>query len=112
MCTKTVADVSRDITIVDLLLDSTLDMDSMDLECINTTIALGAMNALLRNEVTPARTSTPKHWKPEASPQHKKKLKLSGAVARDKLMAMRDNDISSLDTESDSQSLISIVGRF
>ena len=29
---KTVADVSRDITIVDLLLDSTLDMDSMDLD--------------------------------------------------------------------------------
>ena len=48
---KTVADVSRDITIVDSLLDSTLDMDSLDLVSINTIIASGAMNALLRNEV-------------------------------------------------------------
>ena len=50
---KTVADVSRDITIVDLLADSTLEVDSIEFESINTTIALGAMNALLRNEVTP-----------------------------------------------------------
>ena len=106
---KTVADISRDITIVDSLSDSTLDMDSMDLESINTTLASGAMNALLRNEVTPGRTSTPKHRKPKASPPLpiKKKLKLSGAAARDKLVAMRDSDISSLDTESDSQSIIS-----
>ena len=34
--------------------------------------------------------------------------KLSGAAARDKLMAMRDSDVSSLDTESDSQSLTSL----
>ena len=56
---KTVADVSRDITIVDLLADSTLEVDSIEFESINTMIALGAMNALLRNEVTPGRTSTP-----------------------------------------------------
>ena len=65
---KTVADVSRDITIVDLLSNSTLEMDSMDLESINTTIASGARNALLRNEVTPGRTSTPKHSKSEMTP--------------------------------------------
>ena len=73
------------------------------------------MNALLRNEVNPGRTSTPKH-KPEGTPKcnnpestnsPKKKLKLSGAAVRDKLMAMRDSDVSSLDTESDSQSLTS-----
>ena len=69
---KTVADVSRDITIVDSLLDSTLDTDSMDLESINTTIASQAMNALLRNEVTPGRTSTPKHKKPKANPHLKR----------------------------------------
>ena len=103
---KTVADVSRDITIVDSLSDSTLDMDSRELESIHTTISLGAMNALLRNEVTPGTTLTPKHWKPEVSPPPKKNLKLSGAVARDKLMAMRGRDVFSLDTESDSQSLI------
>ena len=50
---KTVVDVSRDITIVDFLTDSTLEMDSIEFESINTTIASGAMNALLRNEVTP-----------------------------------------------------------
>ena len=105
---KTVPDVSREITIVDLLSDSTLDMDSMDLDSINTTIASGAMNALLRSEVTPGRTSTPKHRKPEVSPPLKKKSKLSSAAVRDKLMAMRDRNVSSLDTESDSQSLISL----
>ena len=65
---KTVADVSRDITIVDSLSDSTLDMDSMDLESINTTIALGAMNALLRDEVIPGRTSIPKHSTSQMTP--------------------------------------------
>ena len=49
---KTVVDVLRDITVVDSLTDSTLDMDSIKFESINTTIALGAMNSLLRNEVT------------------------------------------------------------
>ena len=113
---KTVVDVSRDISIVDSLTGSTLEMDSIEFESINTMIASGAMNALLRNEVTPGRTSTPKHSKPAGTPKHtnleltnppKKKLKLGSAPARDKLMAMRDSDVSSLDTESDSQSLIS-----
>ena len=112
---RTVADVSRDITIVDSLTESTLEMDWIEFESINTMIASGAMNALLRNEVTRGRTSTPKRKpdgtpkrnKPESTNPPKKKLKLSGAVARDKLMAMIDSDVSSLDTESDSQSLIS-----
>ena len=69
---NTVADASRDITIVDSLSDSTLDMDSMDMEFINTMIASGAMNALLRNEVTPGGTSTPKCRKPEGSPHLKR----------------------------------------
>ena len=89
---KTVADVSRDITIVDSLRDSSLEMDSMEFESINTIITSGAMNALLRNEVTPGRTSTPKrkpdrtpkHNKPESTNPPKKKLKLSGAAVRDK----------------------------
>ena len=112
---KTVADVSRDITIVDSLTESTLDMDSIEFESINTMIASGAMNALLRNAVTLGRTATlkrkpegtPKCNKPESTNPPKKKLKLSGTAVRDKLMAMRDSDVSSLDTESDSQSLIS-----
>ena len=65
---KIVADVSRDITIIDSFTDSTLEIDSIEFESINTTIASGAMNALLRNEVTPRRTSTPKR-KPEGSPK-------------------------------------------
>ena len=86
---KTVVDMSRDITIVDSLTDSTLEMDSIEFESINTMVALGAMNALLRNEVTLGRTSTPMH-KPEGTPKcknpestnpPKKKLKLSGAAA-------------------------------
>ena len=113
---KTVVDVSRDTTFVDSLTDRTLEMDSIKFESINTTIASRAMNALLRNEVTPGRNSIPK-CKPEGTPKHmnsestnppKKKLKLSGAATRDKLMAMRDSDVSSLDTESDSQSLTSL----
>ena len=80
----------------------------MDLESINTTIILGAMNALLRNEVTPGRTSIPKCSNHEVSTPPKKKLKLSGAAVRDKLMAMKDSNVSSLDTESDSQLLISL----
>ena len=113
---KTVVDVSRDITIVDSLTDSTLEMDSIEFESINTMIASGAMNALLRNEVIPGRTSTPKR-KPDGTPKctnpkstnpPKKKLKLSSAPARDKLMAMRDGGVSSLDTESNSQSLTSL----
>ena len=110
---KTVADVSRDITIADSLSDSTLDIDTVELNpinSINTTITLSAMNALLKNEVTPGRTSTPKCNKPETNTPPtapKKKLKMNAAAARDKLIKMRDSDVSSLDTESDSQSLIS-----
>ena len=110
---KTLNDVSSDITIVESLSDTTLDMESMDLDSIsiNTMIALGAMNALLTNAVTPGWSSTPKGNRPktvEPSTTKKKKLKLSGAVVRDKVMAMRDNDVSSLDIESDTQSILSL----
>ena len=43
---KTVADVLKDITIVDSLTESTLEMDSIEFESINTTIASGAMNCI------------------------------------------------------------------
>ena len=81
----------------------------MELDSINTTITSEAMNALM-SAVTPGRTSTPKHNRPEMldpSTMKKKKLKLSGAAVRDKVMAINDSDISSLDTESDSQSILS-----
>ena len=56
---KIVADMSRDITIVDSLDDTTLEMDMMDMDLIYTTMASGAMNTLLANVITPGRTSTP-----------------------------------------------------
>ena len=62
---KTVADVSHDITLVDSLSDTTLEMDTLD--SINTTMASGAMNALLGNVITPGRTSTPKRTTPQPS---------------------------------------------
>ena len=50
----------------------------------------------------------PKHNNPKSTNPPKKKFKLSGSAARDKLMAIRDSDDSSLDTESDSESLTSL----
>ena len=81
----------------------------MELDSINTTIASRAMNALM-SAVTPGRTSTPKRNRPDTvdpSTTNKKKLKLSGAAVRDKVMAINDSDISSLKTESDTQSILS-----
>ena len=61
------ADVIKDISLVDLLSNSTVDVDAMELDFIDTTITSGAVHALLRNEVMPGRTSTPKHNWPETS---------------------------------------------
>ena len=105
---KSLCDVSADITIVESLSDGPIEMESMELDSINTTIALGAMNALM-NAITPGKTSTPKRSRPvtDDPTTNKKKLKLSGAAVREKVMAMRDSDLSSLSSsESDSQSLL------
>ena len=126
---KTVADVSHDITLVDSLSDTTLEMDTLD--SINTTMASGAMNALLCNVITPGRTSTPKCNTPQPSTLQtptlgttssqkrkspepstsqtgpKKRLKMTVAAALEQIKKMSDSDVSSLDTESDTQSLIS-----
>ena len=50
---KTVADVTRDVSLVD-----SLDMDDLELESIDTTIASVAASALMKE--TPTRSSTPK----------------------------------------------------
>ena len=50
---KTVEDATRDVSLVD-----SLDMDDMDLESINTTIASVAVSALMKE--TPTWFSTPK----------------------------------------------------
>ena len=113
---KTVADVTKDVSLVD-----SLDMDDMELESIDTTIASVATSALMKE--TPTRFSTPKRPRPHASeprpstsmgtgsqpPPKKLKLGLSRPVPKtfklhqavDKVMNMSSGS-SSVCTSSDS----------
>ena len=113
---KTVADVTKDVSLVD-----SLDMDDMELELIDTTIASVATSALMKE--TPTRFSTPKRPRPHASeprpsssmgtgsqpPPKKLKLGLSRPVPKtfklhqavDKVMNMSSGS-SSVCTSSDS----------
>ena len=59
---KTVADATKDVSLVD-----SLDMDDLELESIDTTIASVAASALMKE--TPTRFSTPKHPHPPPSEQ-------------------------------------------
>ena len=114
---KTVADVTKDVSLVD-----SLDMDDMELESIDTTIASVAASALMKE--TPTRFSTPKHPRPLGSeprpstsmgtgsqpPPKKLKLGLSRPVPKtfklhhvvDKVMNMSSGS-SSVCTSSDSE---------
>ena len=113
---KTVADVTKDVSLVD-----SLDMDDMELELIDTTIASVATSALMKE--TPTRFSTQKRPRPHASeprpsssmgtgsqpPPKKLKLGLSRPVPKtfklhqavDKVMNMSSGS-SSVCTSSDS----------
>ena len=113
---KTVADVTKDVSLVD-----SLDMDDMELESIDTTIASVAASALMKE--TPTRFSTPKCPRPPGSepqpstsmgtgsqpPPKKLKLGLSRPVPKtfklhhivDKVMNMSSGS-SSVWTSSDS----------
>ena len=112
---KTVADVTKDVSLVDLL-----DMDDMELESIDTTIASVAASALMKE--TPTRFSTPKCPHPPTSvpraykygkgsqpPPKKLKLGLSRPLPKtfklhqavDKVMNMSSGS-SSVCTSSDS----------
>ena len=57
---KTVADVTKDVSLVD-----SLDMDDLELESIDTTLASVAASALMKE--TPTRSSIPKHPHPPTS---------------------------------------------
>ena len=57
---KMVVDVTKDLS-----LEDSLDMDDMELESIDTTIASVAVSALMKE--TPSRFSTPKHPHPPTS---------------------------------------------
>ena len=113
---KTVADVTKDVSLVD-----SLDIDDMELESIDTTIASVAASALMKE--TPTRFSTPKHPRPSGSeprpstsmgtgsqpPPKKLKLGLSHPIPKtfklhhvvDKVMNMSSGS-SSVCTSSDS----------
>ena len=113
---KTVADVTKDVSLVD-----SLDMDDMELESLDTTIASVAASALMKE--TPTRFSTPKRPRPLGSeprpstsmgtgsqpPPKKLKLGLSRPIPKtfklhhvvDKVMNMSSGS-SSVCTSSDS----------
>ena len=113
---KTVADVTKDVSFGD-----SLDMDDLELESIDTTLASVAASALMKE--TPTRSSTPKHPRPPTSepqpstsmgtasqpPQKKLKLGLSCPLPKtfklhhvvDKVMNMSSSS-SSVCTSSDS----------
>ena len=120
---KTVADVTKDVSLVD-----SLDMDDMELESIDTTIASVATSALMKE--TPTRFSTPKRPRPHASetrpstsmttasqpPPKKLKLGLSRPVPKtfklhhvvDKVMNMSSGSSSVCTSfDSDTESLSS-----
>ena len=120
---KTVADVTKDVSLVD-----SLDMDDMELESIDTTIASVATSALMKE--TPTRFSTPKRSRPHASetqpstsmttasqpPPKKLKLGLSHPVPKtfklhhvvDKVMNMSSGSSSVCTSfDSDTESLSS-----
>ena len=120
---KTVADVTKDVSLVD-----SLDIDDMELESIDTTIASVATSALMKE--TPTRFSTPKRSRPHASetqpstsmttasqpPPKKLKLGLSRPVPKtfklhhvvDKVMNMSSGSSSVCTSfDSDTESLSS-----
>ena len=120
---KTVADVTRDVSLVD-----SLDVDGLELESIDTTIASVAASALMKE--TPTRFSTPKCPHPPTSepqpstsmttasqpPPKKLKLGLSRPIPKtfklhhvvDKMMNMTSGSSSvSTSLDSDLESLSS-----
>ena len=100
---KTVAYATQDVSLVD-----SLDFDDVDIDVqsINTTVASVAVSALMRNEITPGGTSTPKRKRlsvntPTTSSQPpKKQYKLSQVI--DKVMNMTTTTCTSMDSDSES----------
>ena len=99
---KTIADATKNVSIVDSL---DFDDDDIDIQLINTTVASVAVSALMRNQITPGYTSTPKRQHPSintptSSQPPQKKYKLSQAI--DKVMNMTSTICTSLDSDSES----------
>ena len=97
---KTVADATKNVSLVDSL---DFDEEDIDIQSVDTTVASVAVSALMRNEITPGRTSTPKRQRPSmstSSEQPQKRYKLSQAI--DKVMNMTSTTCTSLDSDSES----------
>ena len=113
---KTVADATKDVSLVDSL---DLGDDDIDLQSIDTTVASVAASALLRNELSPGGTSTPKRPRPSTRPtlglkrplpststQPPKRLKLNQAI--EKVMNMTGTSCDTTTSiDSDSESIFS-----
>ena len=59
-----------------------MDMSDIELQSIDTTVASVAVSVLLRNEVTPHGTSTPKHVRPDTTTSQKETHKSTPVPAR------------------------------
>ena len=97
---KTVADATKNVSLVDSL---DFDEEDIDIQSVDTTVASVAVSALMRNEITPGRMSTPKRQRPSmstSSEQPQKRYKLSQAI--DKVMNMTSTTCTSLDSDSES----------
>ena len=97
---KTVADATKNVSLVDSL---DFDEEDIEIQSVDTTVASVAVSALMRNEITPGRTSTPKRQRPSmstSSEQPQKRYKLSQAI--DKVMNMTSTTCTSLDSDSES----------
>ena len=97
---KTVADATKNVSLVDSL---DFDEEDIEIQSVDTTVASVAVSALMRNEITPGGTSTPKRQRPSmstSSEQPQKQYKLSQAI--DKVMNMMSTTCTSLDLDSES----------
>ena len=97
---KTVADATKNVSLVDSL---DFNEEDIEIQSVDTTVASVAVSALMRNEITPGRTSTPKRQRPSmstSSEQPQKRYKLSQAI--DKVMNMTSTTCTSLDSDSES----------
>ena len=89
---KTVADASKDFSIVDSL-SSSLDLGidtSLEFESVNSTVTSVAVSALMRDEIPSNGTSTPQCPCIETvtATAHKKKLQMSASKAKEQLIIM------------------------
>ena len=110
------ADATKDVSLVDSL---DFGDDDINLQSIDTTVASVAASVLMRNELTPGGTSTPKRPHPSPRPtlglkrplpstrtQPPKRLKLNQAIEKVMNMTGTTGDTTT-SIDSDSESIFS-----